>query len=408
MSENSLKETVRQNTQTEIPTEVQEPLQKEDPAAEIKRFENAARASEAESNPYFWLDGVLYDAGYVSSFCKHLDNKKIAKDKYIYEVLKASSKKGEKGECFGKKFPSPEDCIDGLNIIREKRHLLSGAITHGVEWSLNPIELMSKLSWENRTDRIECNGKKYDISLEGMSPETQMKYTGILDEEIFQGVDIDTMKFLRSYMPDVSKNYYVKKTNEKPFDYMIRFYKLMDQCGNPKLRPLADSPVKDIIGIDRAHFVPDLDFVGGTCYADNLNVFIAELAHAFRNKNNFFGEAIQSTRDGLKDIITFDSLGFTPEALDKNYKDPTKMEYDTHSIVQPELNAYLDGKTPTLEQMYAKIDMRRKENENTYTPTLSAKRMIEKGYKQFKEAQEKQEEAQKATVVKNVISSAGR
>ena len=117
--ESGLKQFIRQNTLQEPSTDTKVPLKSNDPAAEIKRFEDAARASEAESNPYFWLDNVLYDAEYVKSFCETLNNSGTEKDKFIYEVLKASSRKGEKGECFGKKFPNAEDCFNVMRQIRD-------------------------------------------------------------------------------------------------------------------------------------------------------------------------------------------------------------------------------------------------------------------------------------------------
>lgn len=158
----------------------------------------------------------------------------------------------------------------------------------------------------------------------------------------------------------------------------------MELSGNPGIRKTEDSMIESVVGENRAHFIPDLDMVGGTCYANNIDHYISELAHAFRNKNNFFGETLQFTRDGLSDIFSFNNWGFTTKAVDKNYKDPEKMEHDTHEIVEPELNRYLDGKTPTVEQMYARIDMQRKTTGNTYSPTISAGKMIEEGYKQIK------------------------
>ena len=107
----------------------------------------------------------------------------------------------------------------------------------------------------------------------------------------------------------------------------------------------------------------------------------AELAHAFRNHNNTFGESIQFVRDGFKDIFTFNNAGFTRQAQLENYSDEDKMEYDTHTIVEPALRNYLNGKIPSVEQMYAQIDIQRRRKGISYSQTSSAEEMTQKGKK---------------------------
>ena len=110
--------------------------------------------------------------------------------------------------------------------------------------------------------------------------------------------------------------------------------------------------------------------------------FEAELAHAFRNNNNSFGESAQFIRDGLTDILTLNSLGFTPEAQSKNYSDKDKMEYDAHEIVEPAIRGFLSGKIPTIEQMYANIDAERKKQGISYAQTSESEKRTKKGYQE--------------------------
>ena len=158
----------------------------------------------------------------------------------------------------------------------------------------------------------------------------------------------------------------------------------MEASGNPAIRPLEDSPINWMLKHPRSNFVADVIGSGGTLYLSTVNHIPDELAHAFRNKNNTFGEPAQFVRDGLKDILTLKSLGFTPKAQKKNYSDKDKMEYDTHKIVEPAIKGYLDGKIPTIEQMYARIDEKRKKEGISYSQTDNAEEMTKKGYEQRK------------------------
>ena len=166
----------------------------------------------------------------------------------------------------------------------------------------------------------------------------------------------------------------------------------MEVSGYPAIRQRSEdkSPVAWFTGISD-HFTPDVFTSSGTLYLNGSGRLVAELAHAFRNKNNTFGEGAQFIRDGLKDILTFNSLGFTEKAQSKNYSDRDKMEYDTHFIVEPELKDFLAGRIPTIEQMYAQIDKARKKKGISYAQTTKAAEMTQEGYRQIAKGQTAQE-----------------
>ena len=97
-------------------------------------------------------------------------------------------------------------------------------------------------------------------------------------------------------------------------------------------------------------FSPNILSPGGDIYfGHDAASFIAELAHAFRNKNNSLGEIAHFVGDGLKDILTANSLGFTPKAQTKNYSDPGKMQADSL------ISLYDDVKKSELEDIYGPI-----------------------------------------------------
>ena len=107
--------------------------------------------------------------------------------------------------------------------------------------------------------------------------------------------------------------------------------------------------------------------------------FYAELAHAFRDNNNFFGEISQFFGDAFKDIMTLNTAGFGSAAHAKNYKNKNRMEYDAHEIVEPALVDYVNGTIQTIPELYAKIEKDRKKNKNTYILNFSAAQKAKKG-----------------------------
>jgi hypothetical protein len=112
-------------------------------------------------------------------------------------------------------------------------------------------------------------------------------------------------------------------------------------------------------------------------YFDYREVLV-ELAHAFRDKNNLFGETAQFLSDGFKDIFTLNSAGFGTAAQLKNYSNPQRMEYDAHYVVYPILLSYVKSPVMTLPEIYNKIESKRKENGNIYTLVKYARKKLNK------------------------------
>lgn len=169
-----------------------------------------------------------------------------------------------------------------------------------------------------------------------------------------------------------------------------RFYQVCSVSGYPEIK-VADTDNGLIGQVMKAarhnemppHFTPGLTD-GGTIYATQLNDIPAEMAHAFRHQNNLIGEGAHFVLDGLSDLVRFKSLGFTSKAQLNNYDDKTKFENDTHTTVEPEIVNFINGRTATIEQMYAKIDQHRHAKDNRYTLTLTAQKRTNQGYKELK------------------------
>ena len=148
-----------------------------------------------------------------------------------------------------------------------------------------------------------------------------------------------------------------------------------------------------------AFFEPDLTQKSGTLNLSNLDKknFIEEMGHAFREKTNTYGEASQFMRDGLKDILTLNSFGFTSSAQMNNYNEKGKMEYDAHKVVSPVLKDFVDGKIDSMPKVYAKIDQKRKEINEPYTLTDEAKQMTAQGYQELAQEQKTSSPANQET-----------
>ncbi len=174
-----------------------------------------------------------------------------------------------------------------------------------------------------------------------------------------------------------------------------RTYQLMEVCGNPGVyhRGVFPNIMEFAAGrSDTSYFSPNVFSAGGDIYLSQVDPkrFVSELSHAFRQKNNAIGEATQFVRDGLKDLFSFNSFGFTPNAQAKNYDEKGKMEYDAHNVVQPILEDFLDGKIDSIPKVYAKIDARRKKIGEPYAQTSDSEKMIQLGYQQLAEEAEKE------------------
>lgn len=248
---------------------------------------------------------------------------------------------------------------------------------------------------------IEYKGKTYNTQLD-MSREDQWKYFKVLNEEISSDADLKTKSVLRFLARDKEPFAYdpfpEQKMSAEELEKLTRVHALMQASGNPSIRswddtlaiakPFTRSQTPYRL-VPRSHFIPNMG--GGTLYLAEKDNFAAELSHAFRNKNNTFGEAVQFVGDGLKDILTLKSAGFTPDAQARNYGDKSKMEYDTHEIVEPQIKQYLKGKIPSIEQMYANIDAQRQKEGISYSQTSEAEKITQRGYEQIKkEAQTSQ------------------
>ena len=228
----------------------------------------------------------------------------------------------------------------------------------------------------------------------------QMNVFGNTYEEVLAPQDEESKKYLNEYA-----RLHTSKDSEE-LEMKDRLYQLWRVCGYPEIRNQTEENMTlmgRIIEHNRngktAHFKPAL-YGRDTVYliperylgASRLNAdgdvddLLPEIAHAFRHKNNVFGEATQFIGDGLKDILTFKSIGFTATAQAQNYNNPDRMEYDTHEIVEPALRGFVHGKIGTLEEMYYLIDEARKKNGNEYTWTSGAKEKIAIGEKRISDS----------------------
>ena len=359
------------------------------PEEEMRRFEFAAALASSEKKENFSLDGQSYNTKYVQEFIAVAKATETtdANTEFIHDVLLQSAKSDQLGKCFGKSFSSGADVFNVMFRVQQLRR------AHTLFWDANKVMIDGKLHSSGLdvysqsiaslkdilSSEFEYKGKKYDLTLD-MPLEKQWKYFQNLNEEFNPNLDIETKTYLRSYVGG-------RKNSEK---VLARLYKLMEVSGYPAIRPVTDD--KSLVGLvtgDTAHFTPDVFTSSGTLYLPHSSFLSAELAHAFRNKNNTFGESVQFVRDGLKDILTFNNLGFTKKSQGKNYSDSDKMEYDTHHIVEPALEDFLAGRTPTIEQMYAQIDKARKKEGISYAQTVKAGEMTQEGYRQIAKGQSK-------------------
>lgn len=211
----------------------------------------------------------------------------------------------------------------------------------------------------------------------------QMAVFGNMYEELISPQSKETKKNLERFAKDCSKN------SKDALELLNRMYTLSRLSGYPEILEQTDDNMNLMSKViekgcqhKTPHYEPSL-FGRSTiwlvpgCFSD----LIPEMAHAFRDHNNVFGEAHQFVGDALKDILTFNSLGFGADAQIKNYKNPQRMEHDAHSVVQPALMDYASGKIETIDEMYFAIDSARKRLNNEYTWTSEAKKNVENGRK---------------------------
>lgn len=173
-----------------------------------------------------------------------------------------------------------------------------------------------------------------------------------------------------------------------------RIYQVLEASGNPKISYTKDenSFTANVLGHECSNYSPG---GRGHIYINEAKDFVAEVSHAYRHQNNLVGERGNFVMDGLKDILTFNSAGFTKKAQNQNYKEVGSMEYDTHSIVEPVLTEYIvqspmglysmfpnSPGVATLSEAFAMIDMLRHQQNDwsaVYTWTSEGDDAVEKG-----------------------------
>ncbi len=173
-----------------------------------------------------------------------------------------------------------------------------------------------------------------------------------------------------------------------------RIYQVLEASGNPKISYTKDenSFTANVLGHECSNYSP-----GGRrhIYINSVNDFVAEVSHAYRHQNNFLGERSNFVMDGLKDILTLNSAGFTKKAQNQNYKEVGSMEYDTHSIVEPVLTEYIvqvpiglysifpnNPSVETLAEAAAMIDILRHQQKDwsaVYTWNSEGDELVEQG-----------------------------
>lgn len=170
-----------------------------------------------------------------------------------------------------------------------------------------------------------------------------------------------------------------------------RIYQVLEASGNPEISYTKDenSITATLLGHGRSNYSPS-----GHIYINDASDFVPELSHAFRDNNNVMGEAGNFVVDGLKDIFTLTSVGFSENAQAQNYKKTGYMEHDTHSIVEPVLEQYLVqdplseyGEIKSIDEAAAMIDMmRHQQNDNSavYTWTAEGDKSVAKGKEALK------------------------
>ena len=238
---------------------------------------------------------------------------------------------------------------------------------------------------KKREKTYTFNNRKYDACSYYPADE-QMAIFGNLWEELISPQDFMTKNYLSSYV-NTSRSYAGSRLT-----MLNRLYEICRLSGYPEIRDqrmeisLMGKVIQACSGKRITYYSPSalgrgviylapekIDTKRETINYEDIPI---ELAHAFRSKNNLFGEPIQFITDGLKDLATFNSFGFTKGAQSKNYKNPHRMEYDAHKIVEPALNAYIKNPLISLETMYHTIQENREKTKNTYTLMPAAYKML--------------------------------
>ncbi len=195
-----------------------------------------------------------------------------------------------------------------------------------------------------------------------------------------KGIINDTAQYLKE------KNPASKITQQEITD---RLYQVLQVSGNPSIAYTKDDNAwtASMLEHGESNFSPGL--MRSSIYINNVSDLIPELAHAYRQENNLMGETGHFITDGLTDILTFSSAGFSKDAQQKNYKKVGQMEHDAHSIVEPVLEQYIApqnfsiyGNLDSLDKVAATIDILRHQLDSysaTYMWTGKGSDMVERG-----------------------------
>ena len=236
----------------------------------------------------------------------------------------------------------------------------------------------------------EFEGKNFSTE-SGFSGLEQIKAYGNINEEVMQAKDPQSAVTVHlvaassvALQADNTKITDEESRNQLLANKLTKYYAILKESGNPGIY-MTRTKLLDIISFfsktTTGYFSPNLLFSGGDICLKDLSedTFLAEVSHAFRNKNNRIGEAGQFIKDGLKDILTGKGLGFTPSAQLDNYDDTGKMEFDAHSIVQPALKDFLEDKTKTMPGVHYEIDKQRQKQGYSVAPALGVRSKILQG-----------------------------
>ena len=240
------------------------------------------------------------------------------------------------------------------------------------------------------------NGREFEACSYYPAAE-QMAVFGNLWEELRSPQDEITKGIINDYIN------ILKHLGNLRYGVKDRIYEICRLCDYPEIRDqrkeisMMGRIIKASCGREQTYYSPSAMGRGviylapkrasGKGIIPDYEGIVAELAHAFRTKTNLFGEPVHFITDGLKDLATFNSWGFGRVAHRKNYKNPARMEYDAHKIVEPALNTYVQNPYMSMEALYYTIQQGRINATNTYTLTPSAYRLMNAPTDQIKQYQ---------------------
>ena len=229
------------------------------------------------------------------------------------------------------------------------------------------------------------NGREFE-ACSYYPAEEQMAIFGNLWEELRSPQDEITKGIINDYMNILSH------MGNLRYSIKNRIYEVCRLCDYPEIRDqrkeisMMGRLIKAACGREQTYYSPSTIGKGviylaprhasGKGIIPDYEGIVSELAHAFRTKTNLFGEPVYFITDGLKDLATFNSLGFGRVAHRKNYKNPARMEHDAHKIVEPALNAYIRNPFMSTETLYYTIQQGRASATNTYLLTLGGYRAM--------------------------------